>query len=82
MKSLTITIVIACLVVGVICFAMQTATPSHFWLWIAGLAGPVLGAFQFVLRYLLGVFQQPPRHDQPIAHSGGSGRQVRKIRTP
>ena len=78
MKNFMITMIIICAVAAVIFLAITAPVPGHFWLWVAGLAGPLVGVFQFVLDHARKFFEQP---DHTIRRTRGSAKHDKKIRT-
>jgi hypothetical protein len=62
MKALALLIMTGCAVVAVICLAIRTELPEQFWIWVLGLAGPVIGVLQFVMQ---GVRKMVEQDDRP-----------------
>jgi hypothetical protein len=52
MKKLSLLILTGCTLVAVICLAVRTELPAQFWLFVIGLAGPVVAVLQYALRQL------------------------------
>ena len=75
MKALIIMLMTGCAVVAVICLAVRMGVPPQCWLWITGLAGPVIGALQFVLQCV----RKLVAHDNRSPRSEAGQRKIRPL---